>query len=209
MSDSEIAQLCRKIYKQHYKALDLIYDHRPDLQLQISEFLQELVKGTHQSDTKPIIELDDSNKWWVRFALTDWDRLSFQKTCTRWTKTKRLVLFEFVINRSNSLNLNLVIGPGNPDHKKAIFGAVRHLSISNVVNSRLIPDQWSPIVSQRILKSSDYIEKDWEELQKAITSFWNKFIANDLTAIHQAVRNIEMPVSLTIHPGIESQGTID
>jgi PD-(D/E)XK nuclease superfamily len=41
MSDSEIAQLCRKIYKQHRQALDLIYEHRPDFQSEISDLLQK------------------------------------------------------------------------------------------------------------------------------------------------------------------------
>ncbi|HEY9613262.1 PD-(D/E)XK nuclease family protein, partial [Allocoleopsis sp.] len=43
VSDSEIAELCRKIYRKHKQALDLIFEHRPDLQLELSEKLKEIV----------------------------------------------------------------------------------------------------------------------------------------------------------------------
>jgi hypothetical protein len=48
VSDSEIAELCRKIYSKHQRALDLIFEHRPDLQLEIANKLKEIIE-----DAKP------------------------------------------------------------------------------------------------------------------------------------------------------------
>ncbi|MGB7249782.1 MAG: PD-(D/E)XK nuclease family protein [Phormidesmis sp.] len=185
VSDSEIAQLCRKIYKQHYPALDLIYAHRPDMQLQVSDFLQEMIKGT----TSAGIELDDSNKWWVRFALKQWDEKMpvIQKSCDRWTSSRRLVLFEFFINKSTMLDLNLVIGPGNKADKEAIFDPVKALDLPNTINSKLVEGSWSVINSRRILSKPDYAENNWESIQNKISHAWKKYVEYELTAIAQAV----------------------
>jgi hypothetical protein len=43
VSDSEIAELCQKIYQKHQKALDLIFEHRPDLQSKLAETLKEMI----------------------------------------------------------------------------------------------------------------------------------------------------------------------
>lgn len=43
VSESEIAQLCQKIYRKHRQALDLIYDHRPDSLAARGEFLKSLI----------------------------------------------------------------------------------------------------------------------------------------------------------------------
>ena len=40
MSDSEIAELCRQIYRRHQRALDLIFEHRPDLQKDLADKLK-------------------------------------------------------------------------------------------------------------------------------------------------------------------------
>jgi PD-(D/E)XK nuclease superfamily len=44
VSDSEIADLCRSIYFKHQRALDLIYEHRPDRQTTIQKELENLIQ---------------------------------------------------------------------------------------------------------------------------------------------------------------------
>lgn len=125
VNDSEIAQLCRKIYRQHYQALNLIYEHRPDLQLQIADFLKEMVQ-----ESEPLgIVLDDSNKCFIRCVPKSWDRLPFQRTCEHWTSSKRLVLFEF-FNFPDRLEFKLTIGPGAKTNKEAVFNVVKTLKDS-------------------------------------------------------------------------------
>ena len=74
MSESDIAQLCRKIYKQHRQAIDLIYEHRPDLRSDIEEILGNLIKESSESMS---IEKDESNQRWIRFTPKEWDNLVF------------------------------------------------------------------------------------------------------------------------------------
>jgi PD-(D/E)XK nuclease superfamily len=102
VSDSEISKLCVKIYKKHKQALDLIYEHRPDLQLELSEFLKSLIKEADDHG----IELDLSGKSYIRFTYSNWDKDTPQLTGKGWTQSKRILLFEFN-NAPNSLTLKL------------------------------------------------------------------------------------------------------
>jgi hypothetical protein len=187
VSSSEIAKLCQKIYKQHRQALDLIYEHRPDLQSEISEFLQEIIQNNSQEG----IELDDSIKQFVRFAPTEWDSLTFQKTCDRWTSSKRIVLFEFV-NDPRSLRLDLVIGPDNRELKPEIFRTLMELKIPGIRRNRLNPENWSHICRQEILNASDYEDADLESIQEKIQLFWKKYLNNELKLIRQAISTLQL-----------------
>jgi hypothetical protein len=40
VTDSGIAMLCQQIYRKHKDALDLIFEHRPDLQLDVKGILE-------------------------------------------------------------------------------------------------------------------------------------------------------------------------
>ena len=62
MGDRELEQICRQIYNKHKKALDLIFEYKPDLYSDISNDLQEFIKNT------PGLILDDSNKTYIRFT---------------------------------------------------------------------------------------------------------------------------------------------
>src|SRR5207248_7470258 len=105
VADSEIAELCTRIYRKHQRALDLIYEHRPDRQSDIRGILEDLVRQT------PILVPDHSSKSYIRFAPGEWDvptLLSGQ----RWTQSGRMLLFEFQQNTQTRLPLKLLIGPG-------------------------------------------------------------------------------------------------
>ena len=45
VEDSRVAELCRQIYQKHKRALDLIYEHRPDVQAEIRNLLEVLIEG--------------------------------------------------------------------------------------------------------------------------------------------------------------------
>jgi PD-(D/E)XK nuclease superfamily len=69
VSDSEIARLCRQIYRQHRHAIDLVYEHRPDRRAEMRQFLEHLIRGeTH-------LVLDVSDKYYIRFIPKDWDQI--------------------------------------------------------------------------------------------------------------------------------------
>jgi len=67
VSDSDIAQLCRKIYEEHRQAIDLIYQHRPMPHLSIRDALKAMV----QEDPRFQLEVDKSPRH-LMIAVTEW-----------------------------------------------------------------------------------------------------------------------------------------
>jgi hypothetical protein len=60
----------------------------------------------------------------IRFAPKEWDDLEFQKTCQGWTKSNRILLFQFW-NVPEYLVLELFVGPGNEKLKQEIYQAIK------------------------------------------------------------------------------------
>ncbi len=87
MEDSEIARLCRDIYKKHKQALDLIYSHRPDETAVVSERMKELIGESGE------FVIDTDSKSTIRFAPVAWEGIVMLKEGSGWTLSGRMLLF--------------------------------------------------------------------------------------------------------------------
>jgi hypothetical protein len=185
MNDSEIAQLCRKIYKQHKYALDLIYEHRPDFQLEIADFLQSLI-DENQDDG---IEKDDCVKRYVRFTPKEWDQLAFQRTCLKWTSSHRLILFEF-LNDPQYLGLHLVLGPSSEELKQLISDSIKKSNITGFRSVRMKGNNCNHIVKIPILTAKDYEEGDLDKVKDKIKSSFELLLKNEVKKIRQIISDL-------------------
>ncbi len=188
VSDSEIAELCRRIYRRHKQALDLIFEYRPDLQLEIAEFLDRLIEEAREDGLVP----DHSSKRYPRFPLTEWDDNPALLTGEGWTPSGRLLLFEFG-NKPDRLTLYLLIGPG-PDviRRKLHETALQHPKVFRGAGKRLY-SKWTMIYKRPFLRRADYEDPDFETLTEKIRKEWAKFLADDLPAIRNIINGIEWP----------------
>jgi len=188
VSDSEIAELCRRIYRRHKQALDLIFEYRPDLQWDIAEFLRDLLEEEKDAG----LVLDHTTKRYTRFAVAEWDDIPALCSGQGWTPSGRLLLFEFE-NKSDRLTLYLLIGPG-PDviRQKLHEIALQHPKIFRGALKRLY-SKWTMIYKRPFLRRPDYDNPDFDALTEKIRKEWAKFLANDLPAIRNVIRAIEWP----------------
>jgi len=187
VSDSEIAELCRKLYREHRQALDLIYEHRPDLQYDLSELLKQLVE---EAPPAAGLVLDHSTKVSIRFAAEDWDRFPPQLTGEgNWVPSNRILVFEFD-NRADNLSLKLIIGPGPQPVRKGIHQAFKEqLELFNVASGATYT-KFKTVYKKTLLTSRDYEEGDWESLEKKVQQRWQQFLERDLPQIMQVVCEI-------------------
>lgn len=184
MSESDIAELCRKIYKQHRQAIDLIYEHRPDLRSDIEEYLSQLIRECSESSN---LELDSIQGKWIRFAPKEWDKLSFQGTCSSgWSTKDRLLLFEFW-NDPQSLELRIVIGPGEAMYKQPIYQALQDLNASGLKRCKNKDASYTQAYGVPVLTPTDYEEGGLEDLQDKIQQFWSRYVTGDLQRIRAAI----------------------
>lgn len=186
VSDSEIAELCRKLYREHRQALDLIYEHRPDLQYDLFEMLKELVKEA--ASTADLV-LDHSTKVSIRFSVKDWDRFPPQLSGEGWVPSSRVLVFEFD-NRPDSLSLKLIIGPGPQPVRQGIHQALKDRPKLFSLAGGSTYTKYKTVYKKDLLTPRDYEEDDWESLEEKVQKQWQQFLDADLPQIRQAVREL-------------------
>lgn len=180
VSESEIVELCRKIYRKHQRALDLIYEYRPDQQAEIRELLEGIVKESLD------LNLDHCSKSYVRFAPRSWDVPALMSS-EGWTRSGRILLFEFT-NAPGSLKLRLYIGPGPVEIRQKLFDMARSHQPLFRLSGQSLYQKWNSIYDKTFLKARDYEDANSEQLEKQIRKQWSEFMSNDLPRIVEVVR---------------------
>jgi hypothetical protein len=152
--ESETAKLCREIYRRHKDALDLIFEHRPDPQMEVREILEKEI------ERHPGFKLDHCTKGYVRFFQESWDAVPAQKHGQGWTPSGRILLFE-LDNGPEALRLKLIIGPAareKPDaaaFRQTLFDACKARKHDFPGLTKLYP-QWTTVLSLMLVGPADY-----------------------------------------------------
>jgi hypothetical protein len=182
VSESEIAELCRRIYAKHKQALDLIFDHRPDDLAARAEFLKSLI-----ASRADFIE-DFSAKSYIRFGLDTWETAKL-KSGQGWTRSGRMLLFEFH-NLDDSLRLKLVIGPGPHEIREPLFQVAVRNQPPFKPQSKALNRQWNEIFGRNFLSAKAYQDCDEDELRDKIRSQWEQFLKNDLVVVAKLIGEV-------------------
>lgn len=189
VADSEIADLCHRIYRRHQRALDLIFEHRPDRLAQIQAILVELVRSRND------FVLDTASKQVVRFAYTGWEELP---RGSGWTRSGRMVLFEFD-NYHNRLDLSLYIGPGPAKYRQALIEkATAHqppFRVRNMGGREGL--KFKTVYSRRFLTLEELQDSDLQEIEARIRERWESFVDTDLPALAVPIRDASLALALS------------
>jgi hypothetical protein len=172
VGESEIEKLCQQIYRKHQRALDMIYEYRPDQQAAIKDFLCELVEAN------PQMELDHASKSYIYFIPKSWDS-SALRMGQGWTRSGRMLLLAFT-NLQDSLKLTLALGPGPDETRQKLFEVISHNEPPFKRSFRALGRMWSTVYSRNFLTKTSYQEKTTEELQEEIKRRWNEFLDHEL-----------------------------
>lgn len=86
---AELQQLARKLYLEHWEAIDLIYRHKPNWTADAKQICKEAVA----QQKSWVLDKEDNN--FVRFRSNAWDDFPATRTGTGWPPSPALVLFEF------------------------------------------------------------------------------------------------------------------
>jgi PD-(D/E)XK nuclease superfamily len=181
MKESDVSKMCVQIYKKHKRALDLIFEHRPDDQSRVAEILRELV-----GKEKYLVE-DNPSKLALRFACRAWE-VSDLKKGSGWTTSGRMLLFEFN-NRKDQLKLILYIGPGPKKTRQKLLNMALSEGIFKPA-SKTLNSKWNSIFSRKFLSSNDYEDIQENQLEQKIKPKWEVFVKKELPSIMKAVRSL-------------------
>lgn len=179
MSDSEIAELCRLIYQKHRVALDLIFEHRPDLQAEIRPLIERLV-----GETSGLVR-DDSTKSEIRFAAEEWDIPALRQG-SGWTTSGRILLFD-VSNSASKVDLGLWIGPGPVPIRQHLLDRAIASDAFGVHRTRLNA-KWNSIFTRPILSGEELgTAHSAEDLEPLIRERWQERVVPAIARLREAL----------------------
>jgi hypothetical protein len=182
VNESEIAELCRKIYRKHQRALDMIFEYRPDRQAAIRDLLEELIRP------EPTLNIDHCSKSYLHFVPKEWD-VPVLLGGQGWTRSKRILMFEFV-NASDRLDLYLVIGPGPVETRQKLLELARKNRPLNAYRSTL-GKSFNTIFKHSFLTAKSYEDAGMEDLEAEINKKWAQFLEHELPEIEEILKNQE------------------
>ncbi len=181
VEDSEIQELCRQIYQKHRRALEVLFEHRPDRASEVYDILMKVVK------TKPTLLQDHSSKSYVRFIPQALDFIPPKGE--DWTPSKRLLLFELE-HSSGRLNLKVVLGPGDQTVRDLIHEVVRrHSGVFNRATEKLYPKWWSFHI-ERWIGAKQYQELPLSELETDVRARLDRFLNDRLPTMIDALAEL-------------------
>ncbi len=176
LTDSDIAILCRSIYQKHKQALDAIFEHRPDQQAQIGQYVRSLIASTDG------VFVGSAAKSWVTFGLEEW------KSAPRQINNTFYIYFEFH-NLPNELRLLCTVWPASQaayaEREKLYAMAEKHQFVGR--QPKLNRGHYRASVFS-VLRGDDY-EKPQEEIEALISEKWAAYLRDELPRMAQAIRD--------------------
>jgi len=181
VEDSEIQELCRVIYGKHRKALDVIFEHRPDRASDVRDILVELI--TSRRD----LLHDHSSKSYVRFLPKNLDFIAHLGE--GWTPSKRVLLFEFD-NYNDQLTLKFILGPGERQLRDRVHRLIStHPNVFNRAQQALYPKWWS-FDREKWLGPQQYNELDLPDVKREIEARLDRFLNERLPKMEEVLTQL-------------------
>jgi hypothetical protein len=179
VGNSEVEQICRQIYIKHARALDLIFQYKPDIALEVSEYVLELLKNERD------IIVDSAGKTVIRFTTPIFDDC-ISKVSEGWSASKRIVLFEF--SNSDKLALRLYIGPGEQNYRIKLHECFKQNTNVFKLASKNLGQKWLAVYQKEFLRKKDFEDATIDDLKILIDKHWAEFINTDLLEINNFIK---------------------
>ncbi len=153
VEDRDLKELCKKIYYKHKEAFDLIFDNKPDIQSEISEFIYSYLKENESRFN--ITVWDDYTSHYIRFTPNRLVELYGDMGSEEWGHSKNLLGFEIQNFQDSDLAIKVVIGPSRSEYES--YRQLLHnaaLSHNWKMRGKGLSDKWKTI------KTNTLVSKD-------------------------------------------------
>lgn len=158
LKDEELAKICRDIYFKHQKALDLIYENRPDKASRIFEVITKW--AAEKEEEKQIIFCRDfTTKSISRFRTVKMDKIipESEKSDSGW-KSKNHYFYEIQNSEGKEISMKFVLNSDNvTPEQKELFEKINKISPSKIQKENW---QWRTHFSTVRIKDIDEIDEE-------------------------------------------------
>ena len=188
VAESEIARLSRVIFTKHKRALDILFEHRPDRRMLIAEQLSTMIKAT------PGLTFARASKSHVSFlidALKTIPKMDSGDSNYYINDGSYLLYVEFNLTEKD-VGCRVVVGPGPIALRTKIVEHARgHGQLFGAARGSL-NEQFKTILSKKVLTKNDMGAEDPLSVEKRLNAWWTDFRSQTLPAIVKAFENLSL-----------------
>lgn len=187
-NNTDLEQICREIYAKHQKALDLIFEYRPDSVSELTEIFREWATEKQKNGELNYIA-DKSNNTHTRFTTETMSKiLPDAKNPTSFWKTRNYYFYEIYNNNGKTFIMYIVLNstnmPENLEERcKKIFKLEKNPSKTNWKWFRLFTTTSYNIDENKELSKKEIFKQlnnSFKELQKKVTELYYEKLKQDL-----------------------------
>lgn len=189
MANSDVADLARKIYAVHAQALDIIFEHRPDNLLLLTEEIEQRLKTYAAANALRVML---TNKGLVRFIPQSW------ATAQNLESDDWATVFCEINMRNGKPVFKAVVGPkGSPDLRTKIASLAETQRFPNTVKKKKIPAEWYSFyaVKGSDLKLNDAIAEEVETIADTLWTWCEgQLKVKTFKTMHEAIAPLLAPI---------------
>lgn len=150
VEDKGLKELCKKIYYKHKEAFDLIFENKPDIQSEISEFVYSYLKKN--ASRFNITVWDDYTSHYIRFTPNRLVELYGNMGSEEWCHSKNLLGFEIQNFQDSDLSIKIIIGPSKSEYE-SYRQYLLNAAISNnwKMRGKGLSDKWKTIKTNMLV----------------------------------------------------------
>ncbi len=176
VKESEIQELCRRIYQKHRRALDQIFEYRPDRAAQVSQTIQDHIKS------RPDLISISNSKTYIKFLPECMDIPELHNEGKR-------ILAWLLENKGNKVKFRLELQPGSKDVRERIYERAK--SAPRVFGkAKSLSPQYHTFFSESWISQKDYDELDDEGIKQRVDGRITGLLERKGEAMVNALRRI-------------------
>ena len=159
MGDDRLTEICAQIYAKHQKALDLIFENRPDQSAEISKvFTQWAAEATKRGEIEVV--LDRCNKSYTRFVTREMSLIlpDAPEAKSGWN-TKNHYFYEICNRDSNEFYIQFALSAKNIPNE--LLETCNQINVHYPSKQNKLNWQWRlPFVTSKMYFEDDYSENN-------------------------------------------------
>ena len=181
VEEPDVQELCRRLYQNHRRALDLIFDHRPDRAAEVSLVIRDYISSRND------LILQQGNKTYIHFLPSCVDVLPHEGTQF---ESKRM-LHCLLQNKDKRVGFKLEMGPGPQHIREQVCEKAKSLpKVFGKAKSKLSPTYHSFFTSNTWINVKEYDELNNEEIRQRVSERIDAFIESKGKVVADALKEL-------------------
>ena len=177
VEDSEIQELCRRLYQNHRRALDLIFENRPDHAAKLSQVIQGYIESRDD-----IISEYFSNT-----------RVHFMPRCMADILPPKMLLWGLE-NRDGRVQFRLTLCPGPQHIREQVYKKAESMpSLFDGSKAKRLSNSYHSFFSETWITRKESEELSDEQIEQRIEEKIQSFLDRKGYAIAEALKELKFP----------------